>query len=97
MGVRPQWDEASRRVKGLEVVPLSELGRPRIDVTILISGFFRDAFPHVIDMMDEPVQMDAELEESDEVNFVRAHARADPAEQGDQRRATSWSDGSGPG
>lgn len=47
LGVRPEWDEASRRVKDLHVVPLEELGRPRIDVTVRISGFFRDAFPHV--------------------------------------------------
>lgn len=97
MGVRPQWDEASRRVKGLEVVPLSELGRPRIDVTVRISGFFRDAFPHVIDMMDDAVQTVAELDESEEDNYVRAHARADLAEHGDQRRATTRIYGSAPG
>ena len=44
LGVRPVWDEASRRVTGVEVIPLAELGRPRIDVTVRISGFFRDAF-----------------------------------------------------
>src|SRR5699024_5179040 len=74
-----------------------ELGRPRIDVTVRISGFFRDAFPHVIDMMDDAVQMVAELDESDEENFVRAHARADLAEHGDQRRATTRIYGSAPG
>ena len=47
LGVLPVWDEASRRVVGLEALPLAELGRPRIDVTVRISGFFRDAFPHV--------------------------------------------------
>jgi cobaltochelatase CobN len=47
LGVLPVWDEASRRVVGLEVIDLAELGRPRIDVTVRISGFFRDAFPHV--------------------------------------------------
>ena len=47
LGVRPTWDEQTRRVTGLEVIPLAELGRPRIDVTLRISGFFRDAFPHV--------------------------------------------------
>ena len=55
LGVRPVWDEASRRVSGLEVIPLDELGRPRIDVTVRISGFFRDAFPHVVAMLDDAV------------------------------------------
>ena len=49
LGVRPVWDEASRRISSLEPIPLDELGRPRIDVTVRISGFFRDAFPHVVD------------------------------------------------
>jgi cobaltochelatase CobN len=97
IGVRPQWDEASRRVNGLDVVPLDELGRPRIDVTVRISGFFRDAFPHVIAMLDDAVRMVAELDEPDEQNFVRAHARADLAEHGDQRRATTRIFGSAPG
>nr|AIA14566.1 CobN/Magnesium Chelatase [uncultured bacterium] len=52
IGVEPEWDEASRRVNGLRVIPLEELGRPRIDVTVRISGFFRDAFPHVIGILD---------------------------------------------
>ena len=97
IGVRPSWDEASRRVSGLDVVPLEELGRPRIDVTVRISGFFRDAFPHVIDMLDDAVRMVAELDEPHEMNFVRAHAQADLAEHGDDRRATTRIFGSAPG
>ena len=97
LGVRPQWDEASRRVTGLEVVPAEELGRPRIDVTVRISGFFRDAFPHVIGMIDDAVQLVAGLDESDELNFVAAHARADLAEHADHRRATTRIFGSAPG
>ena len=97
LGVRPQWDEASRRVNGLEVIGLEELGRPRIDVTVRISGFFRDAFPHVIAMIDDAVRMVAELEEPDEQNFVAAHTRADLAEHTDQRRATTRIFGSAPG
>lgn len=97
LGVRPQWDEASRRVNGLEVVPADELGRPRIDVTVRISGFFRDAFPHVIAMIDDAVQLVAGLDEPDEQNFVAAHARADLAEHTDQRRATTRIFGSAPG
>ena len=62
LGVRPEWDEASRRVSRLTVVPLEELGRPRIDVTLRISGFFRDAFPHVVAMLDDAVGMVAGLD-----------------------------------
>ena len=57
LGVRPVWDEASRRVSGLELISLAELDRPRIDVTVRISGFFRDAFPHVVAMLDDAVQL----------------------------------------
>lgn len=97
LGVRPEWDEASRRVKELDVVPLEELGRPRIDVTVRISGFFRDAFPHVVAMLDDAVALVADLDEPDEDNYVRAHARADLADHGDHRRATTRIFGSAPG
>ena len=80
LGVRPLWDEASRRVINLEVIPLEELGRPRIDVTVRISGFFRDAFPHVLGLLDDAVQMVANLEEPLDQNYVRAHALDDGAE-----------------
>ncbi|GAW49140.1 MULTISPECIES: cobaltochelatase subunit CobN [unclassified Nocardioides] len=97
LGVRPEWDEASRRVRDLHVVPLDELGRPRIDVTVRISGFFRDAFPHVVAMLDDAVQLVAALDEPPDTNFVRAHAQADLAEHGDERRATTRIFGSKPG
>lgn len=97
LGVRPEWDEASKRVHTLTVVPLEELGRPRIDVTVRISGFFRDAFPHVVAMLDDAVRMVAELDEPLDQNFVRAHAQADVAEHGDERRATTRIFGSKPG
>jgi cobaltochelatase CobN len=97
LGVRPDWDEASRRVCALNIVPLAELGRPRIDVTVRISGFFRDAFPHVVAMLDDAVQMVAELDEPHDLNYVRAHAQADLAEHGDVRRATTRIFGSKPG
>jgi cobaltochelatase CobN len=77
LGVRPVWDEMSRRVARLKVIDLHELGRPRIDVTVRISGFFRDAFPHVLALLDDAVQMVAVLDESPEQNFVRAHVDAD--------------------
>jgi cobaltochelatase CobN len=97
LGVRPSWDEASRRVNGLRPVPLTELGRPRIDVTVRISGFFRDAFPHVVTMLDDAVRLVAALDEPAEQNYVRAHAQADLAVHGDERRATTRIFGSKPG
>ncbi|MBG0833153.1 cobaltochelatase subunit CobN [Planomonospora sp. ID67723] len=83
LGVRPVWDEASRRVTGLEAIPAGELGRPRVDVTVRISGFFRDAFPHVVAMLDDAVRLVAALEEPEEDNYVRAHVLAD-AGRGDR-------------
>ncbi|BDT90736.1 putative cobalamin biosynthesis protein CobN [Nocardia sputorum] len=97
LGVRPVWDEASRRVSALEVISLAELGRPRIDVTVRISGFFRDAFPHVLALLDDAVRLVADLDEPAETNYVRAHAQADLAEHGDSRRATTRIFGSKPG
>lgn len=97
MGVRPTWDEASRRVNGIEPIDLDELARPRIDVTVRISGFFRDAFPHVVNLLDDAVRLVAGLDEPDELNFVRAHAEADRREHGDERRATTRIFGSKPG
>ncbi|WP_242433242.1 cobaltochelatase subunit CobN, partial [Streptomyces sp. Root264] len=97
LGVRPVWDDASRRVTGVEAVPHEELGRPRIDVTLRISGFFRDAFPHTIGLLDDAVRLAASLDEPAEVNHVRAHVRADLAEHGDERRATTRIFGSRPG
>ncbi|MFC9895591.1 cobaltochelatase subunit CobN [Nocardia sp. NPDC127579] len=97
LGVRPVWDEASRRVTSLEVISLEELNRPRIDVTVRISGFFRDAFPHVLALLDDAVRLVAALDEPAELNFVRAHTRSDLAEHGDERRATTRIFGSKPG
>jgi cobaltochelatase CobN len=97
LGCRPVWDDASRRVTGFEVVGLEELGRPRIDVTVRISGFFRDAFPHVVALIDDAVRAVAELDEPADQNFVRAHADEDTAHHGDRRRATARIFGSKPG
>ncbi|ADP78561.1 cobaltochelatase subunit CobN [Pseudofrankia inefficax] len=97
LGVTPLWDEASRRVRGVEPIPLAELGRPRIDVTVRISGFFRDAFPHVVDLLDDAIRLVADLDEAPEDNYVRAHADADAATHGDRRRATTRIFGSKPG
>ncbi|GGK36967.1 cobaltochelatase subunit CobN [Nocardia camponoti] len=97
LGVRPIWDEASRRVTSLEVISLDELARPRIDVTVRISGFFRDAFPHVLALLDDAVRLVANLDEPAESNYVAAHAKADLQEHGDERRATTRIFGSKPG
>jgi len=77
IGVRPRWQAESRRVVGFDVIPLAELGRPRIDVICRISGFFRDAFPHLIALLDEAFQAVASLDEPPEQNFVRRHYLAD--------------------
>ncbi|WP_433826539.1 cobaltochelatase subunit CobN [Actinoplanes sp. CA-015351] len=95
IGVRPVWDPASRRVTGLETISSEELGRPRIDVTVRISGFFRDAFPHVVAMLDDAFALVAALDEP--LNHVREHALRDQAEHGDWRRATMRIFGSRPG
>ncbi|WP_375500713.1 cobaltochelatase subunit CobN [uncultured Jatrophihabitans sp.] len=97
LGCRPVWNDASRRVTGFEVLTLAELGRPRIDVTVRISGFFRDAFSHVIDLLDDAVAAVAALDEPAEQNYVRRHVEADLAEHGDRRKATLRIFGSKPG
>jgi cobaltochelatase CobN len=78
LGVRPVWAEESGRVTGIEAIPLGELGRARIDVTLRISGFFRDAFPNLVHLLDDAVALVAGLAEPPESNFVKAHGDADP-------------------
>jgi len=77
LGVRPVWQKENRRISGVEVIPLAELGRPRIDVLIRISGFFRDAFPHLIQILDEAVETVMALDEPVSQNFLRKHYLAD--------------------
>jgi cobaltochelatase CobN len=97
IGCRPVWDDASRRVTGFSVTPLADLGRPRIDVTVRISGFFRDAFPHVIALLDDAIGTVAALDEPPEDNYIRGHADEDTRAHGDRRRATTRIFGSKPG
>jgi cobaltochelatase CobN len=97
IGCRPVWDDASRRVTGFAVVPLGELGRPRVDVTVRISGFFRDAFPHVITLLDDAIRAVADLDEPAEDNYLKAHAEADARVHADRRRATTRIFGAKPG
>jgi cobaltochelatase CobN len=73
LGVRPLWEPETRRTCGLEIIPLSELGRPRVDVTLRVSGFFRDAFPALMHLFDEAVQRVVALDEPSEQNFIRKH------------------------
>jgi len=77
LGVRPTWDAEMRRTCGLEIIPLSELGRPRVDVTLRVSGFFRDAFPALMHLFDDAVQRVVRLDEPAEQNFVRKHWMAE--------------------
>ncbi len=68
MGLKPVWDYSTRRVIGLDVIPISVLNRPRVDVTIRISGLFRDAFPQLIDLLNSATEIISNLKESKEVN-----------------------------
>jgi cobaltochelatase CobN len=79
LGVRPRWDDANRRVVGLDVIPLTDLGRPRIDVTVRISGLFRDAFPNLVRLLNDAVALVARLDEPLDRNHVRAHIARDTA------------------
>ncbi|MGM0561684.1 MAG: cobaltochelatase subunit CobN, partial [Pseudomonadota bacterium] len=77
LGVQPTWETASRRVTGFEILPLSVLDRPRVDVTLRISGFFRDAFPNQIDLFDSAVRAVADLDEPEAKNPLAARVKAD--------------------
>lgn len=75
LGVQPVWDYPSRRVVDFEILPLSILGRPRVDVTLRISGFFRDAFPNLIDLFDQAVIAVAALDEPPEQNPLASQVK----------------------
>ncbi|MCA1440675.1 cobaltochelatase subunit CobN [Ensifer sp. IC4062] len=77
IGAKPVWDMASRRVTGYEIVPLAVLGRPRVDVTLRISGFFRDAFPEQIALFDKAIRAVGALEEDDGDNMIAARMRVE--------------------
>jgi len=72
LGVRPIWQASSQRVERFEILPLEQLGRPRVDVMLRVSGFFRDAFSHLIRLFDEAVQAVADLDEPEDMNPVSA-------------------------
>ena len=79
LGVQPVWERASGRVTGFEIMPASVLDRPRVDVTLRVSGFFRDAFPGLIDLVDSAVRAVAALDEPASVNPLAARVAADRA------------------
>ena len=100
LGVRPKWAPGSGRVVDIEVLPMAIRNRPRVDVTLRISGFFRDAFPNLIDLFDTAVKAVAAIppdDEPDDVNPVRARVEREAAQasaegvsaQAAQRQA-SW-------
>ena len=77
LGVQPVWERASGRVTGFEIMPASVLDRPRVDVTLRVSGFFRDAFPGLIDLVNSAVRAVAALDEPASVNPLAARVAAD--------------------
>lgn len=80
MGVRPVWSASGGQVVGLEPVPLEELGRPRLDVTVRITGLFRDAFPNLIELIDDAAKLVEGLDEDDSDNIMAANLRKDIVE-----------------
>lgn len=79
IGAKPLWDPMSRRVTGYEIVPLAVLDRPRVDVTLRVSGFFRDAFPDQIALFDSAVRAIGALDEEDADNAIAARIRREVA------------------
>jgi cobaltochelatase CobN len=77
IGARPTWDPGSLRISGYEIIPLAKLGRPRVDVTLRISGFFRDAFPAQIALFDKAIRAIGALDEPIEDNPIAARMRTD--------------------
>jgi cobaltochelatase CobN len=77
MGVRPVWERSSGRVTGFEILPAAVLDRPRVDVTVRVSGFFRDAFPGLIDLVDSAARAIAALDEPPSINPLAAQVAAD--------------------
>ena len=75
LGVRPVWEQASGRVTGFEIISPTELKRPRVDVTFRISGFFRDAFPHQMNLFDSAVRAVAKLDEPASTNPLAARVK----------------------
>ncbi|MBB4387675.1 cobaltochelatase CobN [Rhizobium leguminosarum] len=82
IGVKPLWDMSSRRVTGYEIIPPAMLGRPRVDMTLRISGFFRDAFPEQIALFDKAIRAIGALEEDEADNPIATRMRGEAARLG---------------
>jgi cobaltochelatase CobN len=80
MGAKPVWEPATGRVTGFEILPAGLLDRPRVDVTLRVSGFFRDAFPNLIDLFDSAARAVAALDEDEAINPLAARVRAETAQ-----------------
>merc|ERR1711937_259810 len=81
IGVKPMPDSVGR-INKLELIPLEELGRPRIDVVVNCSGVFRDLFINQMALIDRAVNLAAEADEPDDMNYVRKHAKEQAEELG---------------
>ncbi|MCL6689466.1 cobaltochelatase subunit CobN [Pseudomonas sp. R3.Fl] len=97
LGVRPVWQAGSQRVEDFEILPLSLLDRPRVDVTLRVSGFFRDAFANLIRLFDAAVQAVAALDEPEDMNPLAARVRAESSQlqasgvtEEEARRQAGW-------
>lgn len=97
LGVRPVWQAGSQRVEDFEILPLSLLYRPRVDVTLRVSGFFRDAFANLIRLFDAAVQAVAALDEPEDMNPLAARVRAESTQlqasgvtEEEARRQAGW-------
>ncbi len=83
MGARPVWDGLSGRVTGFEIIPADALGRPRVDVTLRISGFFRDAFPAQVDLIASAARAVMELDEASDINPAAGRFRNERGKLGE--------------
>lgn len=88
LGVEPIWDLGGR-VRDLRIIPLEELGRPRVDVTVRMGGIVRDCFPMVAELIDKGVRLTSQLDESLERNFVRKNSLANLDKQQEEEK-TDW-------
>jgi cobaltochelatase CobN len=79
LGVQPVWDGSSRRVVDFEILSPSALGRPRVDVTVRISGFFRDSFPNILELLYDAINAVSSLKEDKEINPLAAQVELESA------------------
>ena len=78
IGAQPVWEPSSWRVTGFDIIPPARLGRPRVDVTLRISGFFRDAFPAQIELLDKAMRAVGALDEDEDDNIPLSRLSVHP-------------------